>query len=282
MKPFIQTQNLQFKYNDNDDNFILNNISLEIAKGEFVVILGQNGCGKSTLLKHFNALFLPSAGKVFVEGIDTSIEEKTYEIRSKVGLVLQNPDNQIVSSIVEEDVAFGPENLGIEPSEIRSRVDSALKSVNMYEYRKQDCYKLSGGQKQRLAIAGIIAMNPSCILLDEPTAMLDPIGRDEVLETVKYLNKEKNMTIVLITHFMEEAACADRIIVLDKGKILTQGTPREVFSQVELLQKHGLDVPAESMLLTRLSKSGINVQVDAIGLNECVTQLQKAIQGKVV
>ena len=219
---------------------VLHDVSLGIRKGEFVALVGHNGSGKSTLAKHFNAMLLPSGGKVYVDGLDTMDEDLKLEIRRRVGLVLQNPDNQLVASIVEEDVAFGPENLGVDPPEIRRRVDDALRAVEMYDYSLNAPYKLSGGQKQRVAIAGIIAMQPDCIVLDEPTAMLDPRGRQEVLDTVHRLNREKGITIVLITHYMDEAAGADRVVVMDDGKILTEGSPREVFSQVRLLKDGGV------------------------------------------
>lgn len=281
---FIKVQNVKFHY-DIDDELnqqqtvnVLDGISMSVEKGEFVALLGHNGCGKSTMAKHFNALLLPSEGKVYVDGMDTSDDEKCYDIRKKVGLVLQNPDNQLVASIVEEDVAFGPENLGIEPKEIRRRVDEALKKVDMYEYRLHAPYKLSGGQKQRVAIAGIIAMEPDCIVLDEPTAMLDPRGRDEVMSTIKKLNKENGITIVLITHYMDEAVMADRVIVMDKGKILTEGNPHEVFSKVELLKRHRLDVPQATELVYQLRS--MEVKFDRMPLNEeeCVQMLREVLK----
>ena len=245
---FISVENLSYHYESNDENNltkvdVIKNLNMEVKKGEFLCVLGHNGSGKSTLAKHFNAILLPCGGKVYVDKMDTADEEKCVDIRSNVGLVLQNPDNQLVASVVEEDVAFGPENLGVPPKEIRKRVDNALKAVDMYEYRKNAPYKLSGGQKQRVAIAGIIAMEPSCIVLDEPTAMLDPRGRQEVMDTITKLNRERGITIVLITHYMDEAVKADRVIVMDDGKILTEGTPKEVFSQVDLIKEHSLDVP---------------------------------------
>ena len=239
---FIQTKDLKFTYDEVEDgetrqvHEVLKGVNLEIKKGEFVALLGHNGSGKSTIAKMFNAMLLPAGGRVYVEGMDTLDESLLYEIRRRVGLVLQNPDNQLVASIVEEDVAFGPENLGIAPEEIRRRVDDALKAVEMYDYRLNAPYKLSGGQKQRIAIAGIIAMQPECIVLDEPTAMLDPRGREEVLRTIHKLNQEKGITIVLITHYMDEAVQASRVVVMDNGQILLQGTPEEVFAHVELLK----------------------------------------------
>ena len=226
---YLQAQNVSFSYDTEegaDPVQVLRGVSMGIRKGEFVALLGHNGSGKSTMAKHFNAMLLPSGGRVYVDGLDTLDESLKYEIRRRVGLVLQNPDNQLVASIVEEDVAFGPENLGVPPEEIRRRVDDALKAVDMYEFRMHAPYKLSGGQKQRIAIAGIIAMEPDCIVLDEPTAMLDPRGRTEVLDTIRKLNREKGITIVLITHYMDEAVLADRVIVMDSGEILKQGTPR--------------------------------------------------------
>ena len=244
---FISIQDVFFSYDEVEEGKPVRNavdgVSLDIERGEFVAVIGHNGCGKSTLAKQLNAMLLPDSGKVIVDGDDTSVEEKTFDIREKVGLVLQNPDNQLVASIVEEDVAFGPENLGVAPDEIRRRVDEALKAVDMYEYRTHAPFKLSGGQKQRIAIAGILAIRPQCIVLDEPTAMLDPSGREEVISTLLRLNREQQMTVVLITHFMDEAVLADRVVVMDSGRIVTQGTPETVFSQVELLKRHRLDVP---------------------------------------
>ncbi len=276
---FISAENVKFSYENEDSkkNVVLNDISIQVKKGEFVALLGHNGCGKSTMAKHFNAMLLPEGGTVYVDGMDTKNSQLTYEIRRNVGLVLQNPDNQLVASIVEEDVAFGPENLGIEPSEIRRRVDYALKTVDMYDYRKHSPHKLSGGQKQRVAIAGIIAMEPSCIVFDEPTAMLDPKGRDEVLKSIKTLN-QRGITIILITHYMDEAVLADRVIVMDKGKILTEGKPREVFSQVSLLKKYGLDVPQSTELAYKLMGAGLKVDAMPLNADECVELLTEVLQ----
>lgn len=277
---YIKTDKVSFSYEASDGekvNKVLNEITLEIKKGEFVALLGHNGSGKSTLAKLFNAMLLPVSGKVFIDGLDTLDESLKYEIRRRVGLVLQNPDNQLVASIVEEDVAFGPENLGVDPSEIRKRVDDALKTVDMYEFREHAPHKLSGGQKQRVAIAGIIAMQPDCIVLDEPTAMLDPKGRKEVLETIHKLNKEKNITVVLITHYMDEAVLADRVVVMDNGKILIQGTPREVFSKVELIKKHSLDVPQATELAYKLKKHGINIPDGILSEEECILALKEIL-----
>lgn len=278
---FISLKDVYFSYSENDEQpkkNAVNGVSLDIEKGEFLAVIGHNGCGKSTVAKHLNAMLLPDSGKVYVDGDDTADESKTYDVREKVGLVLQNPDNQLVASIVEEDVAFGPENLGVAPEEIRERVDNALKAVGMYEYRNHAPYKLSGGQKQRVAIAGILAILPQCIVLDEPTAMLDPNGREEVLSTLIKLNREKNMTVVLITHYMDEAVLADRVVVMDSGKILTQGTPNEVFSQVELLKKHRLDVPQSAELAYKLR--GCGVKMDKIPLNndECIKMLEEVLR----
>lgn len=279
---FISIDNISFSYSDSENSNLVknavNNFSLKIKKGEFIALLGHNGCGKSTVAKHLNAMLLPDSGKVYVDGDDTSDEDKTYDIRKKVGLVLQNPDNQLVASIVEEDVAFGPENLGVAPDVIRQRVDEALKTVDMYEYRTHAPYKLSGGQKQRVAIAGILAMQPQCIVLDEPTAMLDPNGRSEVMSTLLKLNKDKNMTVILITHYMEEAVLADRVIVMDEGKILIQGTPEEVFSQVELLKKHRLDVPQATELAYKLSGCGIKTGKIPLNDEDCVKMLEEVLK----
>ena len=280
---FIHVENVTFRYGTDDPLSLkeaLSGVSLAVEKGEFVALLGHNGCGKSTLAKHFNAMLLPTSGKVFVAGMDTTEEALKYEIRRRVGLVLQNPDNQLVASIVEEDVAFGPENLGVSPKEIRQRVDDALKAVEMYDYRLAAPYKLSGGQKQRVAIAGIIAMQPECIVLDEPTAMLDPRGRTEVLDTIHKLNRELGITIVLITHYMDEAVTADRVVVMDSGRILTEGTPKEVFSKVELLKQHHLDVPQATELCYRLRACGCQVPLGILDAEECVGILEKLLEAE--
>ncbi|MDD6643258.1 MAG: energy-coupling factor transporter ATPase [Firmicutes bacterium] len=252
---------------------VFDGLDLTIAAGSFVAVLGHNGCGKSTLAKHLNAILLPEGGSVSVFGMDTKDEALLLNIRRTVGMVFQNPDNQMVANVVEEDVAFAPENLGVPSEEIRQRVDDALKAVGMYEYRKHAPHLLSGGQKQRVAIAGVIAMQPQCIVLDEPTAMLDPHGREEVIRTIERLNKEKGITVVLITHHMTEAIRADRVIVMDEGKILIDGTPKEVFTQVELLRGAGLSVPATTQLLYELNKAGCKLPPDALSTEECAQAL---------
>lgn len=272
----VECRNLLYTYAEEEGKpgkIAINDINLDIKKGEFLVVLGRNGSGKSTLAKHINALLLPSGGKVFVDGLDTSNISEVWNIRNKAGMVFQNPDNQLVATIVEEDVAFGPENLGIEPKEIRKRVDEALKTVDMSEYRRHAPHLLSGGQKQRIAIAGILAMRPECIVFDEPTAMLDPIGRREVIRTIKEVNRNFGITIILITHFMEEAAQADRIVVMDEGKIIMQGIPREIFSQVSEMKKIGLDVPQVTELAYELKKIGIKIDTDILTINEMVNAL---------
>ena len=272
MQTIIETQGLTFGYPKEDDTLaeVLHGIDLSIEQGQFVAVLGHNGSGKSTLAKHFNAILLPSGGSVTVAGFDTREEDKLYDIRQNVGMVFQNPDNQIVATIVEEDVAFALENLGVEPKEIRRRVDEALEAVGMYEYRRHAPHQLSGGQKQRVAIAGIIAMRPQCIVLDEPTAMLDPRGRKEVLRTIRQLKEEYGITIVLITHYMEEAVRADRVIVVDNGKLLLDGVPREVFSHVRLLKEVGLDVPQATELIYELQQAGISFPDGILTEDECV------------
>ena len=284
METQAQAKQLWFHYTDENGERtspdILKDISLSIQKGDFVALLGHNGSGKSTFAKHMNAILLPSAGTMTVDGIDTQDEEQRFTLRSHVGMVFQNPDNQIVATIVEEDVAFGPENLGIPPEEIRKRVDDALKAVDMYEYRQHAPSQLSGGQKQRVAIAGIIAMRPDCIVLDEPTAMLDPSGRQEVMKTIQMLNRDFGITVVLITHYMEEAAQANRVIVMDDGKVVLDDTPSEVFSHVEELKRLGLDVPQVTELAYRLRKAGCPVDAHMITESECVAALAELLQGK--
>ena len=265
----------QYEYEDEAPTLVLDGLDLTVEKGSFVALLGHNGSGKSTLAKHFNAIQLPTGGRVLVRGMDTADEALTLKIRQTVGLVLQNPDNQLVSTIVEEDVAFGPENLGVKPEKIRQRVDEALKAVGMEAYRHHAPHKLSGGQKQRIAIAGILAMRPECIVLDEPTAMLDPQGRREVLDTIRALNREGQMTVVLITHYMDEAAQADRVVVMDNGQILCDGTPRQVFAQVERLRGVALDVPQPTELCYELKKAGVPVPADVLTVEECVEALLK-------
>lgn len=273
---FARCKDLVFSYDD-ESRDVLRDVSLSFKRGEFTAVLGHNGCGKSTFAKHLNAILLPCGGSVYVDGIDTKDEERLYDIRQRVGMVFQNPDNQIVATIVEEDVAFALENLGVPPKEIVERVDEALKSVGMYEYRMHSPHQLSGGQKQRVAIAGIIAMRPECIVLDEPTAMLDPIGRREVLKTVKRLNREYGITIILITHYMEEAAMCGRVIVMDKGKVLLDDVPKEVFSRVELLKSVGLDVPQVTELVYELNKYGLGLDPHIITEEECTEALIKLL-----
>ncbi|MGV1066950.1 energy-coupling factor transporter ATPase [Clostridium perfringens] len=272
----IKSEDLVFKYvntEEQTEKVAINHVSMEVKKGEFLVILGHNGSGKSTMAKHMNALLLPSGGKMYVDGLDTSDIENLWEVRRRSGMVFQNPDNQLVATIVEEDVAFGPENLGIDPKEIRERVDDSLKAVGMYEYRKHAPHLLSGGQKQRIAIAGILAMRPKCIVLDEPTAMLDPSGRNEVMKTIKEVNKKFGITIILITHYMDEAAQADRIIVMDKGEKVMEGVPREIFSQVEKIKSIGLDVPQVTELAYELQKEGVDISTEILNIDEMVNAL---------
>ena len=281
MKDIISVQNLAYTYPGLDDQpgvVVFEDMNLQVEEGTFVAILGTNGCGKSTLAKHFNSILLPTGGKVYVCGIDTSNEERIMHVRRNVGMVFQNPDNQIVANVVEEDVAFGPENLGVSSPEIRHRVNKALKQVGMYEYREHAPHLLSGGQKQRVAIAGIIAMEPRCIILDEPTAMLDPRGRREVVETIGRLNKEKGITVVLITHHMDEAAKADRVVVLHKGKVSADGTPQEVFSQVELLHSIGLAAPESVELCWELNQQGFNLPLDQLDPEKCAQALYELVK----
>ncbi len=281
MSTAISVENLAYTYPGVDDTpgvAVFKDLSLKIEEGSFVAILGGNGCGKSTLAKHFNSILLPCGGKVYVDGMDTSDEDRLIALRRCTGMVFQNPDNQIVANVVEEDVAFGPENLGIASPEIRNRVDKALKQVGMYEYREHAPHLLSGGQKQRVAIAGIIAMEPKCIVLDEPTAMLDPRGRREVMDTVLRLNQEKGITIILITHHMDEAAKAQRVVVLSKGKIAADGTPEDVFSQVELLHSLGLAAPDTVELCWELNKQGFELPLDSLDTEECAKTLYNAVK----
>lgn len=274
MEHIIEFDDVTFEYEADDKHYnVFSDFSLKIRRGTFNVVLGHNGSGKSTMAKLTNGLLKPSAGKVFVDGMDTEDEEHEFPIKRKIGLVFQNPDNQIVSSIVEEDVAFGPENLGFSPEETRERVDSALKAVDMYEKRTSTTHKLSGGQKQRVAIAGIIAMQPECIVLDEPTAMLDPKGRKEVIDTIWKLNREKGITIVLITHYMEEAVGADRVIVMSDGKITADGSPKDVFSKPDILKSAGLELPQTTQLLHILSTYGYKVDNGAISVEECADSI---------
>jgi energy-coupling factor transport system ATP-binding protein len=277
----IHVDHLNFAYPGVDDTpgvSVFVDLELEIEKGSFVAVLGGNGCGKSTLAKHFNSILLPSGGKVYVCGMDTADEEKLIAIRRSIGMVFQNPDNQIVANVVEEDVAFGPENLGVASPEIRHRVDKALKQVGMYEYREHAPHLLSGGQKQRIAIAGVIAMEPKCIVLDEPTAMLDPRGRREVMETISRLNREKGITVVLITHHMDEAAKADRVIVLHKGVVAADGTPEQVFSQVERLHELRIATPESVELCYELNKVGFDLPLDRLDPEECAQILYEQVK----
>ncbi len=277
---FIELKDVRFSYEPEavEPKEVLHGIDLKVEAGEFVALLGHNGCGKSTVAKLLNGMLTPTAGQVLVDGIDTAPEENQLDVRRRVGLVLQNPDNQLVAGVVEEDVAFGPENLGVPPAEIRQRVDEALKAVEMYEFRESAPHKLSGGQKQRVAIAGVIAMETRCIVLDEPTAMLDPRGRREVMETIQRLNREKGVTIVLITHYMDEAVQAGRVVVMDEGSILRDGTPREVFSEVEFLRRHDLDVPQVTELIYRLNASGIPFPRIPLEEKECMELLSERLE----
>ena len=280
-KKEITVSGLTFVYPGDEEGMpgqvVLKGLDLTIPAGEFAAVLGHNGSGKSTLAKHFNAILLPTEGDVVVCGINTKDEDRLFDIRQQVGMVFQNPDNQIVATIVEEDVAFALENLGVPPEEIRRRVDEALKAVDMYEYREHAPHQLSGGQKQRVAIAGILAMRPDVIILDEPTAMLDPQGRREVLRTVKELNRDFGTTVVLITHYMDEAVQAGRVVVIDDGRILRDGTPKEVFTQVELLKSVGLDVPQVTELVYELRKAGVDLPLDILTEDECYEALKKLL-----
>ena len=283
MTEAIRTEHLKFTYDAQSESggvMVFDDLNLSIEEGSFIAVLGLNGCGKSTLAKHFNAVLLPEGGSVHVFGMDTSDESLLVDIRRTVGMVFQNPDNQMVANVVEEDVAFAPENLGVPSEEIRRRVDEALKLVGMYDYRLHAPHLLSGGQKQRVAIAGVIAMRPRCIVLDEPTAMLDPHGREEVISTIERLNREMGITVVLITHHMTEAIRAQRVIVMDAGRILADGTPKEVFPQVELLESVGLTVPATTKVLYALNQAGFDLPLDALSTEECAQVLLAAIRAK--
>lgn len=276
----IEIKNLNFKYNETDEKLILKDLNLNIESGDFVAILGHNGSGKSTLAKLLNGLLQPTSGDVIVDGLNTKNEETIWQLRSNTGMVFQNPDNQIVATIVEEDVAFGPENLGIETTEIRKRVDQALKAVGMSEYARRAPHMLSGGQKQRIAIAGILAISPKYIILDEPTAMLDPVGRKEVMSTIEYLNKEEKKTIILITHYMDEAARANRLIVMEKGQVLIDEKPREVFSHVDKIKEIGLDVPQVTELAWELNKEGFDINTKILNTDELVGELWPLLKQK--
>lgn len=281
MSEAIRAEHLAYTYPGVEDTpgvAVFEDLDLTIEAGSFVAVLGSNGCGKSTLAKHFNSILLPSGGKVWVCGMDTADEDKLIAVRRSVGMVFQNPDNQIVANVVEEDVAFGPENLGIASPEIRNRVDKALKQVGMYDYREHAPHLLSGGQKQRIAIAGVIAMEPKCIVLDEPTAMLDPRGRREVIETIRKLNRDKKITVVLITHHMDEAAKAQRVVVLHKGKVAADGTPGEVFSQVQLLHDIGLAAPDTVELCWELNQLGFSLPLDKLSIEDCAQALYDAVR----
>lgn len=273
----IEVYKLSFNYENEEAEKILKDISIKIEKGSFTAILGRNGSGKSTLAKHFNAILLPSGGKVYVKGMDTTDEENTIEIRKSAGMVFQNPDNQLVAALVEDEVAFAPENLCVNPEEIRKRVRECLAAVNMTEYAYVPPSKLSGGQKQRVAIAGVLAMKPEILILDEPTAMLDPQGRAEVMATIKKLNRENGITVVLITHYMDEAAEADRTIVADNGEIVLDGTPKEVFGNVEKIKKLGLDIPQVTELACELKKIGFDIRSDVLTVDECYEEIMTAL-----
>ncbi len=281
-KSLIRFADVSYRYESDTETplpLAVKNINIDIKKGEFVAVLGHNGSGKSTLAKLSNAIILPENGKIFVNGMDTSDENLEFDIRQTVGVVFQNPDNQIVATIVEEDVAFGPENLGIEPSEIRIRVDAALKSVGMYEYRLHEPHKLSGGQKQRVAIAGVMAMQTDCIVLDEPTAMLDPKGREEVMSSMLRLNKEMGKTVVLITHYMDEAVKADRVIVMDSGNVVLDGTPAEVFAHDDIIEKAGLELPDSAKLASALRKNGVNLPNGILTADEFISAFKACVSG---
>ena len=274
----LQAQDVRFRYDTEQPNFAVDGVSMEVHRGEFVAVLGANGCGKSTLAKQFNAILLPEAGTVLVEGMDTADESKIYDIRQTVGMVFQNPDNQIVATVVEEDVAFALENLGVPPEEMRRRVDDAMKMAGIYEFRERAPHNLSGGQKQRVAIAGVVAMRPDCLILDEATAILDRRCREHVIQTIHYLNKNMGITVVSITHYMEEAAKADRVLVMSKGKVVLEGTPKEVFSQTEKVRSLHLDVPQAAELRDELVKAGIDLPEGIIDTGECAQALYELLQ----
>jgi energy-coupling factor transport system ATP-binding protein len=276
-EPIVKLEHITFSYAPGQGNTALKDVSLEVEEGSFVAVLGHNGCGKSTLAKHMNAVLLPTGGKVWVSGMDTADESRWLDVHRTVGMVFQNPDNQIVANVVEEDVAFAPENLGVPTEEIRRRVDEALEIVGMSKYARHAPHRLSGGQKQRVAIAGVIAMRPRCIVMDEPTAMLDPVGREEVLKTIRRLNREQHTTVVLITHHMDEAAMADRLVVMDHGAIIADGAPREVFQKVELLRSVGLTVPDTVGLLYELGRAGVELPLDALSVEECAQAIYRAL-----
>ena len=283
-KIIIKFDNVSFAYEAGEEDTaatqVVDGFDLCVPEGQFLAVLGHNGCGKSTVAKLINGILVPSSGKVTVDGLDTSDDDRVTDVRRTVGMVFQNPDNQIVATIVEDDVAFGPENLGVPPHEIRKRVDDALKAVGMYEFRGREPHRLSGGQKQRVAIAGIIAMNTKCIVMDEPTAMLDPHGRQEVMDTIQMLNKERGITVILITHYMDEAVKADRVVVMDKGEIVLDGVPRDVFKNVEKIKSLGLDVPQATELAYRLRKAGMDIPDNILDEKECAAAILSALEVK--
>ncbi|MBQ7858627.1 MAG: energy-coupling factor transporter ATPase [Faecalibacterium sp.] len=274
----LHAQDVTFRYDSESDRFALNDVSVKVRRGEFVAVLGANGCGKSTLAKHFNAILLPEKGTVTVEGMSTADDDKLYDIRQTVGMVFQNPDNQIVATVVEEDVAFALENLGVAPGEIRARIDEAMEMTGIYKHRGKAPHKLSGGQKQRVAIAGVIAMRPDCLILDEATAMLDPRGREKVMETIRRLNKDFGITVVAITHYMEEAAQADRVLVMSKGKVVMEGTPVQVFSRVDEVRALHLDVPQAAELRDELVKAGVPMPEGIISEDDCAAALYELLK----
>lgn len=283
-KVIIKFDNVSFAYKADEAETVATGVvdgfSLAVPEGQFLAVLGHNGCGKSTIAKLMNGILVPDSGKIIVDGIDTSDDNRVMDVRKTVGMVFQNPDNQIVATIVEDDVAFGPENLGVDPKEIRQRVDDALKAVGMYEFRGREPHRLSGGQKQRVAIAGVLAMNTKCVVMDEPTAMLDPYGRQEVMDTIRMLNKERGITVILITHYMDEAVKADRVVVMDKGQIVLDGEPKNVFRHVEKLKQLGLDVPQATELAYRLRKAGFKIADDILDEEECAAAILRVLEVK--